>query len=135
MRIQTTRAVRVGPGDKIVVRGQLPASAKLGRMYVFASAEGGEFAPYVHGVAAMPVMNGMPMMLKPVSMRLVQGQPPRTVSFVSDIDGYICVMQEVDTQDEPRAKIRIECQINPDLNWKDWLWRKMQQFRPMPKPT
>lgn len=129
MRVQAARAIRVGPGDGVVVRGQLPASSKLGRLFIFASEGGAKFSPYVRGVADMVVHNGMPPMLTPLSLRLVEGQPVRQLSFVSDIDGFICVMQEVDTPDEPRAKVRLTCRINPELKWNQRLWRKLQQWQ------
>jgi hypothetical protein len=129
VRVPATRAVRVGPGDFIVIRGQLPRDAKLGRLYVFASENGAPFSPYVHGVANMLVMNGQPQMLSQLSMRLVAASPVRELTFVSDIDGFIRVMQEVDTKDEPKAKIRIECTVNPDLGWKEWFKRKVAQWQ------
>lgn len=132
MRVQVGKALRIGHGDGVVVRGQLPASAKLGRLFVFASENGAQFAPYVQGVADMLVENGRPRMLTPLSLRLLHGQPTRELSFVSDIDGFICVMQEVDTPDEPRAKVRLSCRVNPELKWNERLWRKLKQWQ---KPT
>jgi len=129
VRVPATRAVRVGPGDRIVIRGQLPRDSKLGRLYVFASENGAPFSPYVHGVASMLALNGQPQMMSQLSMRLVPAVPVRELSFVSDIDGFIRIMQEVDSVGEPWAKVRIECTINPELGWKDWLKRKVAQWQ------
>lgn len=96
---------------------------------MFSSENGGPFSPYVHGVAAVLTTDSPPKMMSQLSMRLVPAHPVRELSFESDIDGFICVMQEVDTKDDPRAKIRIECTINPDLGWKDWLLRKAAQWQ------
>lgn len=134
MRVPATKAVRVGPGDQIIIRGQLPAAAKLGRLFVFASEQGAPFSPYVHGVADMLVANGRPLLMSQLSMRLVPAQPTRELSFTSDIDGFICVMQEVDTPEDPWARVRIECRINPELGWIDWLKRKAAQWQ-RPKLT
>lgn len=123
MRVAASRAIRVGPGDEVVIRGSLPATSDLGRLYVFASAEGGEFAPYARHAGQTTVVDGRPMMLTPLSMRLVRAQPTRKLTFVSDIDGFIRVMQEVDTPNDPKAHIRIERKINPALGWKDWIIR------------
>jgi hypothetical protein len=127
--VSAARAVRVGPGDRIVIRGQLPHDGKLGRLYVFASENGAPFSPYVHGVANMLAVNGQPQMMSQLSLRLVPAHPVRELSFVSDIDGFICIMQEVDALTDPRAKIRIACTINPELGWKDWLKRKVAQWQ------
>jgi hypothetical protein len=134
VRLPATKAIRVGPGDQVIVRGQLPASVKLGRLYVFASEKGAPFSPYVHGVADMLVANGRPQMMSQLSMRLVPAVPVRELSFVSDIDGYICIMQEVDTAAEPGAKVRVVCTINPELGWMDWLKRKAARWQRAPKP-
>jgi hypothetical protein len=129
VRVQASKALRVGPGDKIVIRGRLPPQALLGRLFVFASENGSELSPYVPRVADMLVDNGRPQMLKPMSLRLLRGQPTRELSFVSDIDGLLCVMQEVDSPSEPKADVRIQCQINPELPWNKRLLRKMAQWR------
>lgn len=128
MRVRASKPLRVGPGDTVVVRGQLPSTAQLGRLFVFASENGSQFSPYVQHVADIVVENGRPQMLRPVSMRLLRGQPTRELSFVSDIDGFICVMQELDSG-EPKANVRVQCQINPELPWTQKLWRKLSQWQ------
>lgn len=132
MRVAASKAYRVGPGDEVVIRGQLPAASQLGRLYVFASAEGGEFAPYVRNAGNVPVEAGLPMMQTPVSMRLVRSHPAREISFTSDIDGFICVMQEVDDATDPKARIKVERKINPQLGWKDWIARCLTRLQ---RPT
>lgn len=129
MRIQASKALRVGPGDKVVVRGRLPSTAKLGRLFVFASENGAQFSPYVPNVSDVIVDNGRPQLLQPMSMRLLQGQPPREIAFVSDINGFICVMQEVDALSEPKADVKLQCQINPNLSWTSRLLRRLTQWR------
>jgi hypothetical protein len=119
----------VGPGDEIIIRGSLPPAAKLGRLYVFASENGAKFSPYVLHVAEVLVANGQPTMMTPLSLRLVGPGTSRSLSFVADIDGYICVMQEVDDAKDPRAKITMTRKINPALSWTEWFKRK---FIPWP---
>ena len=132
MRIPVGNVLRVGPGDQVVIRGRLPSEAKLGRLFVFASENGAKFSPYVPHVADMLVANGRPSMMTPLSLRLVDIRPEREISFVSDIDGFVCVMQEIDTPDDPSAKVKASRTINPDLNWIERLKRKLTSWQ-MPK--
>ena len=116
----------------MVISGRLLPDAKLGRLFVFASENGARFSPYVPHVADMLVANGRPTMMTPMSLRLVDVRPEREVSFTSDIDGFIQVMQEIDGPDDPSAKVRASRTINPDLGWTDWLKRKLTSWQ-MPK--
>lgn len=129
MRIPVGNILRVGPGDKVVVQGWLPAPAKLGRLFVFASENGAAFSPYVPNVADVIVANGRPAMMTPLSMRVYGAQPVRQLAFTSDIDGFICVMQEVDTRDDPLVKVRLTRTINPNLGWIDWAQRKLTAWQ------
>jgi hypothetical protein len=124
VRVAVGKKLRVGPGDEIIIRGRLAPSAKLSRLYVFASEHGAEFSPYVLHVSDMLVANGRPTMLAPLSLRLSEHRSEHELSFVADIDGYICIMQEVDTPKDPRATVRVICKINPDLSWPAWAKRK-----------
>ena len=56
-------------------------------------------------------------MMSPISLRLAEAQPSRTASFVSDIDGYFCVMQEVDSKADLLEKVSLRRKINPALPW------------------
>ena len=132
MRIPVGNVLRVGHGDQVVIRGSLPPDAKLGRLFVFASENGAKFSPYVPHVADMLVANGRPTMMTPLSLRLVDIRPEREVSFTSDIDGFICVMQEIDGPDDPSAKVRASRTINPNLSWTQRLKRKLTSWQ-MPK--
>ena len=109
MRIAASRPLRVCPGDEVVVRGKLPQSAHLSRLFVFAAdLEDERFSPYALHAGQLPLeRNGMPPMQSPMSMRLVEAQPVRELTFVSDIDGFICIMQEVDTAKDPRAMVLV----------------------------
>jgi hypothetical protein len=108
--------------------------SKLGRLYVFASVNGAQFSPYVLNAANVPAFDGRPSMLSPVALRLTLAKPERHVSFVSDIDGFVRVMQEVDSPDEPVAKVRVTRRINADLNWVEWLARRFTSWQ-KPKLT
>lgn len=124
MRVHAGRALRVGPGDEVIVQGQLASSlAKLGRLYVFASEADGDYAPYVPNQAALAT--AMPHMMSPMSMRLVLERPSREISFISDIDGFIRVMQEVDTADDPRAIVTLRRKVCRQLPWHLRLSRKL----------
>lgn len=125
MRVQVGRKQRVGPGDQIIIRGKLPASGKLGRLFIFASENKAQFSPYVLHAADALVANGRPAFLTPLYLRLVGPGAVRELSFVADIDGYICVMQEVDAKDDPLAQVKITRKVNPDLSWRDRLQRKL----------
>ena len=129
MRIPVGNVLRVGPGDQVVIRGQLPPNANLGRLFIFASENGAKFSPYVPHVADMLVANGRPSMMTPLSLRLVDIRPEREISFVSDIDGYVRVMQEVDSPDDPNVKVKATRTINPDLNWVERLKRKLTAWQ------
>jgi len=119
----------VGRGDRVSIRGSLPADAKLGRLSIFASENGAKFSPYVLHVADMMAVNGRPVLMTPLSLRLVDVQPEREISFVADIDGFIRTMQEVDTPDEPKAKVKASRTINPDLSWTEWIKRKLTAWQ------
>jgi len=132
LRIPVGNVLRVGPGDHVSIRGRLPPDAKLGRLFVFASENGSKFSPYVPHVADMLVANGRPSLMTPLSLRLIDTRPEREVSFVSDIDGFVCVMQEIDTPDDPSAKVKASRTINPNLRWTERLKRKLTSWQ-MPK--
>ena len=68
----------------------------------------------------------MPPLLTPLSIRLVPAQPVRELSFEADIDGFILVMQEVDTPKDPLAKVRMHCS---NLSWRQWLYRKVVSWQ------
>jgi hypothetical protein len=130
MRVAVGKKTRVGPGDEVVVQGQLPASGKLGRLYVFAAEGKGPFSPYVQGLSntTMVVKSGGPAMRSPMSMRLVEAVPRRELSFVSDIDGYIRVMQEVDDPKDQVAKVSIKRRINPELPFMKRITRQLTEM-------
>jgi hypothetical protein len=132
VRVPVGNILRVGPGDKVLVQGRLPAPAQLGRLYVFASENDAMFSPYVPNVADTVVPNGRPVMLSPLSLRVHGAQPVRQLTFTSDIDGFICVMQEIDTPDEPLVKVRLSRTINPNLGWIAWAQRKLTSWQ-LPK--
>lgn len=108
-----------------MIRGQLAAGAKLGRLYVFAKEGDAEFSPYVENIGDLLAVNGPPRMYSPMSMRLDSGKPEREISFTADIDGWIRVMQEVDRPKDTKAIIKIERTINPNLPWQQRLTRKL----------
>ena len=125
MRVPVGKPVRVGPGDEIVVRGRLPDSAKLGRLFVFAKEDAAEqFSPYVQHFGVV-TGDGKPHFYTPMSMRLDSYRREYEMSFVADIDGFIRIMQEVDTAKDQLVKVRIRRTICPDLGWKQWLARKL----------
>lgn len=132
MRVAVGKTLRVGPGDHVVIRGQLPPDGKLGRLFVFASENGGEFSPYVLNVAHMIVVDGRPSILSPLTMRLVEARPSRELSFVTDIDGYLRVMQEIDDPSDPRVRIRMTRKINPNLGWVERLQRRIASWQMTP---
>ena len=132
MRVEVGKAIRVGPGDVVVIRGQLAANAKLGRLYVFAREGDAPFSPYVENIGDLLAVSGdRPQMYTPMSMRLDSYKPQREVSFVADIDGWIRVMQEVDRPNDPKAIIWIKRKINPHLPWSQRLKRLLSGL-PLP---
>lgn len=108
MRRTATKAVKVQPGDQIVVRAALPPDTGLARLYVWAREFGcGQFSPYVLDTNAV-ALNGRPTMLPTLSMRLVSQRPEHTISFMSDIKGQIVIVQEVDTLDDKLAEVKLD---------------------------
>lgn len=126
MRVPVGKALRVGPGDEVVVQARLPMSSKLGRLFVFAS-DGGEYSPYTDDV---DVVSDKPRMVTPMSLRLTPQNPLRELKFVSCVDGCIRIMQEIDTANEQRAKIRIHRKVCPSLGWREWVTRKFIRILP-----
>jgi len=129
VRVPVGNTLRVGPGDEVVIRGSLPPSGKLGRLFVFASENGAKFSPYVPNVADIIAANGKPSMLTPLSLRLIGEHSDRQIKFKADIDGFISVMQEIDGKDDPLAKVKLTRTINPDLGWIDWAKRKFTPWQ------
>ncbi len=125
MRVAVGKAMRVGLGDEVTIHGQLVAPSRLGRLFIFAKEGDSEFAPYVQHLSAAMVVGDAPFMYSPMSMRLVENRPTHELSFIADIDGYIRVMQEVDTASEVKARVRIKRKINPALGWKEKLSRRL----------
>lgn len=108
MRLVVTKAVKVQPGDEVIVRAALPPDLGLARLYVWAKqSECDEFSPYVLNTDVIST-NGLPQMLTPLSMRLVQQRPSHEISFVSDIKGQIVIVQEVDTANDKLAKVNVD---------------------------
>jgi hypothetical protein len=129
MRVAIGKKTRVGPGDEIVVQGQLPPTSRLGRLYVFAAEGKGTFSPYVPNLtSALITKSDGPAMHSPMSMRLVEERPARELTFVSDIDGYIRVMQEVDNEKDPVVKVRIRRRMNPELPFLKRVSRRLSEL-------
>jgi hypothetical protein len=136
MRVLASRYLRVRVGDDVLIRARLPAPAKLARLHVFAKDWQDErMSPYVLGasvVAAAGVV-GSPQMATPLMIRLTDKHRVRVLRFKADIDGYICLMQEVDLRQDPRARVRLK--RNPDLPWhKRWL-DNLRGLWPWPLPS
>ncbi|KRR21351.1 hypothetical protein CQ14_06795 [Bradyrhizobium lablabi] len=64
-----------------------------------------------------------PKLLSTMALRLTEDRPEREISFVSDIDGFVRIMQEVDTAKDPRAKVKLTRTICPDLPWPERMLR------------
>jgi hypothetical protein len=108
LRKTATKAVKVQPGDEIIVRAALPPDLGLARLYVWAKeGESTNFSPYVLDTDVIPT-NGMPQMLTPLSMRLVPQRSIHKISFLADIRGQIVIVQEVDTKEDKIAKVSLE---------------------------
>jgi len=131
VRVEVGKPVRVGPGDEIVIRGQLPKNSRLGRLYVFAREGKAKFSPYVANVGKMlAVVGERPQMYTPMSMRLSEQRPQHEISFVADIDGWFRIMQEVDRADDAKAIVKIKRRIDPTLPWRPWLVRYLRGLWP-----
>ena len=129
MRVDVGKALRVGPDDEVHVVARLRPEATLGRLFVFAR-EGrhNEFSPYAPMIDVM--VNDRPPMLTPLMLRLTTQQPMRELQFAVDFDGYIKIVQEVDTAKDPLVRIKLQRTICPHLGWRDWLVRSLP-WRPM----
>ena len=126
MRVAVGKAQRVGPGDEVIIRGQLPSNSRLARLFVFACEGNGQFAPYVADLLLETVaIGGTPRMHAPLSLRLDSYRNDKEISFVADFDGLVQVMQEIDTAKDPRASVKIKRRINPQLGWKEKLSRRL----------
>jgi len=125
VRVVISKALRVQPGDSVVVRGELVRGQTLGRLFVFARETNEDrFSPYVQGMYN-EVASKEPVMHSPMMLRLVEQMPAREISFIADIDGYVCVTQELDTLKDVRAKVGMKRTISPYLDFKHRLQRKL----------
>ena len=129
MRVDVGKALRISPGDEVHLVARLRAEATLGRLFVFAK-EGrhNEFSPYAPMIDVM--VNDRPPILTPLMLRLTTQQPMRELQFTADFDGYIQIMQEVDTSKDPLARIKLRRTICPRLGWLDWIVRSLP-WRPL----
>jgi hypothetical protein len=110
VRLVVTKAVKVQPGDEVIIRAALSSGTSLARLYIWArQKEDTQFSPYVQGLGAEVVSpGGSPQMHKPLSMRLISKKRSDKVSFISDIEGQIVVIQEVDSIRDKTADVKIE---------------------------
>lgn len=124
MRVTISKALRVQPGDEVIVRAALRQGQRLGRLFVFAREKTEDrFSPYVAGMYN-EFASPEPVMHTPMMLRLVEQMPERELSFVSDIDGFVCITQEVDTPKDETAKVKIVRKLPASLSWKMWFQRK-----------
>jgi hypothetical protein len=127
VRVRASKALRVGPGDEVLFAGALSPGQRLGRLFVFAKEGDVEFSPYVYHAADKMRMAGEdhPRMMTPLTMRLTEKKREDQLTFVADIDGFLCIMQEVDAADDPRAKITLKRKICPYLPWPKKISRRL----------
>lgn len=126
MRVRAGRALRVSPGDEIVLRARLPEGRRLGRLFVFMrEREGADFSPYV---PSDDLVTDEPKMHNLMSMRLTYERPDRSVKFIADFDGHVCLMQEIDDASEPLAKVRLSRKVCPSLPWRARLQRRVMGY-------
>lgn len=134
MRVAIGKALRVGPGDEVVVTARLSPPASLGRLFVFVKQRGDSgYSPYVPAPVLIPgaiKLDDKPPMQMPLYIRLTSNSPLRELKFDSDVDGSICVMQEIDTFDDPRVAVKLQRRICPSLPWKDRLIRRLTGLLP-----
>jgi hypothetical protein len=129
MRVEVGRAIKVGPGDEVIVRGRLPANSRLGRLFVFAREGEAPFSPYVENIVGkLAVVGERPNMYTPMSMRLSEQRPQHEISFVSDFNGWVRIMQEVDRPTDTRAIVKLSRIINPYLPWRERLMRRIREL-------
>ncbi|MGY2987704.1 hypothetical protein [Bradyrhizobium sp. USDA 4508] len=132
MRVAVGKALRVGPGDHVVVRGQL-ANAKLGRLYVFAREQGNDrFSPYVPDMSSL--VGDEPKLVSTLALRLTEERPERETSFVSDIDGFVRIVQEVDGLQDPLVSVKLTRKICPTLPWHERMRRLISGILAWPSP-
>jgi hypothetical protein len=131
MRVAVSDSVRAQPGDEIYIRAALAPDAKLGRLFVFAKLHPDEvFSPYVAQLGAkLALADSKPPFLTPLVLRLTEAQPMRLIKFPADIDGWYCVMEEIDLLKDPRSRVRLWRRIDPKLprihrikRWFSELW-------------
>jgi hypothetical protein len=124
MRVLASRYLRVRVGDDVLVRARLSVRSSLARLHVFAKDQHDDrMSPYVlgAGMIAGAVTSSsskaapLPQMATPLMLRLTDKHPVKALRFKADINGYICIMQEVDVRQDPRA--RVVLRRNPDLPW------------------
>jgi len=129
MRVSVGKTLRVGPGDEVTVIARLRPEATLGRLFVFArECSGNEFSPYAPLLDISP--DGKPMLTAPLTLRVSTQHPMRELQFAVDFDGYVKIMQEVDTAKDPLARTKMRRIVCPRLGWRDWLVRSLP-WRPM----
>jgi hypothetical protein len=128
MRVSVGKTLRVGPGDEVHLVARLRPEATLGRLFVFAKEGLNDYSPYAPMLDVM--VDDRPPVLTPLMLRLTQQQPMRELQFAADFDGYVKIMQEVDTAKDPLARIKMRRIVCPRLGWRDWLVRSLP-WRPL----
>jgi hypothetical protein len=74
-------------------------------------------------------LDGMPLMMSTMSLRLVPGRPSGRLIFTADIDGFIRIMEETD--DSHLAKVTLKRVICQKLSLKNRLIRHLQGWMPL----
>ena len=131
MRVAVGKALRVGPGDEVLIRGQLPSNSRLARLFVFAKESNGRFHPLLSPICWLHRRGRYSADAHANVVRLDSTGTKKKRSFRDrDFDGFVQVMQEVDTAKDPRAIVKIKRKINPHLSWKEKLTRRFLAWKP-----
>ena len=108
MRQICGKAVKVRRGDTVTIFARLPrGSTKDARLSLWSALDGDDFSPHVQYAILGILFDGKPSMLPSMYARLTGRKPEHTWELVADEDLTFCVMQDVDTKDEPLARTGI----------------------------
>lgn len=103
---------------------------RLARLAVFSAATGDpEFSPFVPNAALAAAMDP-PQLLQPLILRLTEAEPEKRLYVRADLEGYVCVVQEVDTANEPLVKVQLTYMVGSHAGWRTRVACKLRTLWP-----
>lgn len=107
MRLPCQKAISANKGDLVTATCRLKAGASHARVSLWSTVDGYPLAPHTQFSMIGLLIEGKPTMIPPMYARLTPDRRKVIWQIIAEEDLIFRVMQDVDTPDEPLAKVRI----------------------------